>query len=93
MNSPLLEKLFTILYQTKKRLVVLSPYGYWWHSLASFFEGESIMLRTKLRAARVAKISVSILPFDFKGKYKIKTMLLLFPKQTWLPVFKGIWRS
>lgn len=51
------------------------------------------MLRTKLRAARVAKISVSILPFDFKGKHKIKTMLLLFPKHTWLPVFKGIWRS
>lgn len=55
MNSPFLENLFKILPQTKKRLVVLSPYGYWWHSLALSFEGESIMLRTKLRAARVAK--------------------------------------
>lgn len=49
------------------------------------------MLRTKLRAARVARVSVPIIPFDFKGKYKIKIMLLLFPKHTWLLILKGTW--
>lgn len=59
--------------------------------MALFSEGRSKMLRTKLRAARVARVSVPIIPFDFKGKYKIKIMLLLFPKHTWLLILKGTW--